>query len=481
MRFSPSLRTRLVLSHLLVSLVSIVVISAVAGRSISRAAQDEVQQRLQTLAFATSSALEDPIQNLLSNKGQPGDLQAAIDPLLASQPYVFYGIYWPDGRLILRSSPLMPDAATQDDSPELWQIMHDGMIASSIVRPANQGERTIFVATPIQLHGTLMAVLNLGAPMQIAVTEARRALGLLVLSAFLVAIAVSLFGWVLASNLARPIKRLTETAERLAQGEMDARATPSGPPELHRLAEAFNSMAIRLQHYVNELRAFVANASHELRTPLTVVKLRTEVLQSGAVKEPALAEQFLKDIEFEVDRLSYMVNDLLDLSRMDADLSPHQRTPLDLDAIATEVFEAFNIRGTRAGIHMELKVDPDLPQVMGNEDQIRRVLYNLMENAIKYTPQDGQVTLQVQASAARDSITMLISDTGPGIAADHLPHIFERFYRVEATRPRYSATKGSGLGLAIAKTIVESHGGKIGVMSQMGKGTTFWVMLPVKP
>ena len=317
--------------------------------------------------------------------------------------------------------------------------------------------------------------------MQIAASEARRALGLLVLSAFLVAIAVSLFGWVLASSLARPIKRLTETAERLARGEMDARATPSGPPELHRLAEAFNSMAIRLQHYVNELRAFVANASHELRTPLTVVKLRTEVLQSGAVKEPELAEQFLKDIEFEVDRLSYMVNDLLDLSRMDADLSPHQRTPLDLDAIATEVFEAFNIRGTRAGIHMELKVDPDLPQVMGNEDQIRRVLYNLMENAIKYTPQDGRVTLQVQASAARDSITMLISDTGPGIAADHLPHIFERFYRVEATRPRYSATKGSGLGLAIAKTIVESHGGKIGVMSQMGKGTTFWVTLPVKP
>ena len=109
---------------------------------------------------------------------------------------------------------------------------------------------------------------------------------------------------------------------------------------------------------------------------------------------------------------------------------------------------------------------------------MRRLLYNLIENAIKYTPRDGRVDLQVESSRDRKSVTLQVRDSGPGIAPEHLQHIFERFYRAEATRPRYTSSSGSGLGLAIAKTIVDNHGGKIGVSSQLGEGTTFWVRLP---
>jgi signal transduction histidine kinase len=247
---------------------------------------------------------------------------------------------------------------------------------------------------------------------------------------------------------------------------------------LQQLAEAFNSMANRLQANLVQLRAFVANASHELRTPLTVVKLRAEALREGALEDPEVANRFLSEIETEIDRLVRMVNDLLDLSRMEAGLDSGKRTLLNLGAIAHEVYETFSIRATRAEVNLNLDVDPGLPPVMGNEGQLRRVFYNLVENAIKYTPCNGQVELLLRPGPNPNTARLLVRDSGPGIAPEHLPHVFERFYRAETTQPRPGMVRGSGLGLAIAKSIVESHGGEIGVSSQLGNGTTIWADLP---
>jgi signal transduction histidine kinase len=272
---------------------------------------------------------------------------------------------------------------------------------------------------------------------------------------------------------------MTQMAETLASGQMNARVVPPKRiQEMNRLAEAFNNMAARLQIYVDELRSFVANASHELRTPLTSIKLRVEALRSGALDDPPVTERFLAEIEGEVDRMSSMVNDLLDLSRIEAGLSPVNRTPVDLAALANDVCEAFKARADRAGIELEASIQPDLPPVLGNDDQLRRVLYNLMDNGIKYTARGGRVTLVLEAGKRNGTAIFKVSDTGFGIAPAHLPHIFERFYRVEATRPRFGPSQGSGLGLPIAKSIAEAHGGQIGVSSKVGQGTTFWVELP---
>lgn len=475
---SPSLRTRLALSHLFVALVILVVMSVFAGQYIYRAVHKETEHRLEELAYAAVTALELPVIEL-SAGGK--DLAAVInvtDTLFANEKELVYAIYWPDGTLILRNSPGFVEAASSENAPELWQAMQNATGKSELTRQDLGGNDLFMIAVRIQSEGKVYAIFEAGQPLTVADQRARVALGPLLIVAILVGIAVLMFGFVIANQLARPIDQLTMTAEQLAQGDLNVRVQPSGPPELKRLAEAFNMMIGRIQHYIEDMGSFVANASHELRTPLTVVKLRTEALRAGALDEAERAEQFLEDIEFEVDRLSYMVNDMLDLSRIEANMGARQLSSLNIESIATDVYETFSIRAARAGVELSLDTEPNLPQVDGNEDQIRRVFYNLVENAVKYTPRDGQVSLKIHSNHKKDLVTVLVSDTGSGIAAEHLPHLFERFYRVEATRPRYSATKGSGLGLAIAKTIVEAHGGKIGVSSQFGEGSTFWVTFP---
>lgn len=478
MQGSPSLQTRLALSHLLVALFSLVVMSTFAGRFIYRAVHKEAEHRLEELAYAAVSAVELPVIELSTGGTDIGAVDNVTNTLFSNEIDLVYAIYWPDGSLITRNSPSLPEKADASNAPELWEAMQNDTGKVEIVRQDLAENEVFFIAIRIQSEGKVYAVFDAGMPVQVANQKAMQALGPLFLVSVAVGLAVLLFGLVIANQLAKPINQLTLMAEQLSQGDLNARAEPSGPPELRRLAETFNSMSARIQQHITDLRSFVANASHELRTPLTVVKLRTEALRAGALEEPERAEQFLEDIEFEVDRLSYMVNDMLDLSRLEAGMGIKQLNPIRIEAIATDVYETFSIRAARAGVELSLETEPNLPQVDGNEDQIRRVLYNLVENAVKYTPRNGQVSLKVHTNHKKNLVTVLVSDTGSGIPAEHLPHLFERFYRVEATRPRYSAAKGSGLGLAIAKTIVETHGGKIGVSSQIGEGTTFWVMLP---
>ncbi|HZD56269.1 MAG TPA: ATP-binding protein, partial [Anaerolineales bacterium] len=294
----------------------------------------------------------------------------------------------------------------------------------------------------------------------------------------LVIVAVGAVGGLLAHSLSSPIERLIVAAEQFEHGELDIRLKPTGARELRRLAMALNAMAERLQGSLDEMHTFVANASHELRTPLTTVKLRVEALRAGALEDPQVAPRFLSDIEDQVDRLSRMVNDLLDLSRLEGGIDAANRAPLDLGRIATEVRDVFRVRSEKSRLQVNLWVDPNLPPVLADEDQIWRVLMNLLDNAISYTPAEGRVDLRVVSLKDRGVVRLEVRDTGLGISPKDLPHIFERFYRTENTRQRKGRLQGSGIGLAIAKTIVENHGGKIGVNSRIGEGSLFWVDLP---
>ncbi|HEX7974296.1 MAG TPA: HAMP domain-containing sensor histidine kinase [Anaerolineales bacterium] len=481
MKLPLSLHSRLILSHLLVSLISITLISLFAANSIFKAARDDIERSAEDLAYAAGSALEAPMSDFTSGAQDINAAKNVLMRLLANHPEIQYTIYLPDGTPIMDSGLALPPKADVVNAPEVWNAIRGDSGSSEEVRIGSQGEQVIYVAVRIQREAKTLAVVRLGTPLQPALVAARRSLALLVLVALLVAVGVSAFGWLLANNIVQPVQRVTQTAERLARGELSARVNPTGPQEIHRLAMAFNVMAGRLQDHVDELRSFVANASHELRTPLTVVKLRTEALRDGALSEPQVANQFLSEIESEVDRLSRMVNDLLDLSRMEAGLASGQRSLLNLEVLATEVYETFKIRAAKAGLDLELTIQPGLPSLSGNEDQLRRVLYNFIDNAIKYTPSGGRVDILLEPGLKGRTIRLLVKDSGPGIAKEHLSHIFERFYRVEATRPRYGNSRGSGLGLAICKSIVENHGGKIGVSSQLSKGSAFWVELPAHP
>jgi len=478
MRFPGSLHTRLILSHLLVCFVSIILISLFAGNAIFSAANKDVKHSVEDLAFAASNTLQTPLKEAGTGSLDTATAKDSLLRLLSNHPDIQYTLFSLDGTPLLYSMDQAPPKADNGSAPEVNSALQSEIGEGDNIRLNSKGEQTLYLAVRIEDESQVFGVLRLETAMAPALISARRSLYLLLWVALLVALAVSLFAWLLANNLAHPIQNLTKTAERLSHGDLGARVTPTGPQELQRLGEAFNVMAGRLQDHFVELRTFVANASHELRTPLTVVKLRAEALRNGALNEPVVSEQFLTEIESEVDRLSRMVSDLLDLSRIEAGLASSLRTPLNLGVLATEVYETFKIRAAKAEVGLDLQIAPDLPTIVGNEDQLRRVLYNFVENAIKYTPSGGEVEITLGYGRKDASVRLVVKDTGPGIPADHLPHIFERFYRVEATRPRYGSSKGSGLGLAIAKSIVENHGGKIGVTSQLGKGTTFWVELP---
>jgi len=467
-------------SHMLVSLISIVLVAAFTASYIFSSARATLERTLEDQTFATGNALEAlqyPLEELSQDNLEP--VKEVLDQLLEEYPEVEYTLYDPGGIPLLNRSGILPAMANPTTAPEVIEAFEGDFGKGTNIRPDETGRMMVYKAILIQRGNEIPAILRLDTPIESAMVSARRSIATLVLVSLLVMLGVSLFGLLLANNLSKPIQLLTESAERIAQGDLSVRVKPSGPQEMKRLALAFNSMAGRLQTHVDELRAFVANASHELRTPLTVVKLRAEALVDGALDDHAVAEQFMTEINNEVDRLGKMVNDLLDLSRIEAGLSSNQRVELNLEAIATDVYEAFLIRANKTNVQLELDIEPGLGIVCGNEDQIRRVLFNLVENAIKYNQENGKVELLARSGVGGKTVRVLVRDSGPGIGAEHQSHLFERFYRVESTRQRNSTPRGSGLGLAIAKSIIENHGGKIGVSSQPGVGTTFWFELPI--
>lgn len=477
--FRPfSLHTRLILSHVLVTLVSVVLISIFAREAIFRAAREDAEHLMEDLAFSASKALEDPMSRYLAGETSLDDLNQTTARLLGERHNMDYTLYLSDGSFLLDSDPSLTGRAAPT-SPEALLALKNELGESDTIRPDERGIEMIFVAFRIGHDQESYGVLGLRTPLEPALDPARRYFYRLLFAAVLVIIGVGAIGGLLAHSISSPVERLIVAAERFEQGELNTRVKPSGAQELQRLGAAFNAMAERLQNSLDEMHTFVANASHELRTPLTTVKLRVEALRAGALGDPKVAPRFLSDIEDQVDRLSRMVNDLLDLSRLESGIDSGSRAPLDLGRIATEVRDIFRVRSEKSRLQVNLQVDPNLPPVFADEDQIWRVLMNLLDNAISYTPTEGRVDLRVRSLPDRGILRVEVQDTGFGISPKDFPHIFERFYRTENTRQRKGRAQGSGIGLAIAKTIVENHGGKIGVNSRLGEGSLFWVELPV--
>ncbi len=220
-------------------------------------------------------------------------------------------------------------------------------------------------------------------------------------------------------------------------------------------------------------RDFISNVSHELRTPLAALKALTETLQAGALEDPPAAHRFLEQMETEVDSLSLMVSELLELSRIESG-----RVPLNLAStrpidIVNPALERLRLQAERTGLTLTVECPDDLPAVLADATRVQQVVVNLLHNAIKFTPSGGQVT--VRTAWQEGMIRFAVSDTGIGIAAEDLPRIFERFYKVDRSR----ATSGTGLGLAIARHLIEAHGGRIWVESEVGKGSTFYFTIPL--
>ena len=292
----------------------------------------------------------------------------------------------------------------------------------------------------------------------------------------------TILGYFLSSTLTERVNLLKSAAEQLALGDLQTRVPVSGRDEVAALSTAFNAMAEQLQaadQRQRELeslrRDLIAWVSHDLQTPLTSMRAILEALADGVVDEPEMVKRYLSTAQRDVMSLSVLIDDLFQMSQLDAGGFPLHRAQASLGDLISDTLESFSQLARQQEVKLEGKVDPDVDPVSMDTQAIGRVLNNLISNALRHTPPGGEIL--VGARRARSGVEVTVADTGEGIPAEDLPHIFERFYRGDASRSRNRGA-GAGLGLAIARAIVRAHRGDIDVVSESGKGTKFIFHIP---
>ncbi len=297
------------------------------------------------------------------------------------------------------------------------------------------------------------------------------ALGWSGLAAFVVALIAS---FLFSRGLTSPVKKMTVASQRIAEGHYGERVEGGGGDELGQLAGSFNSMAGKLEQVESMRRRLIGDVAHELRTPLTAIKGSMEGLADGVL--PA-SKQTYEQVEAEADRLSRLVDDLQELSLVESGALSLQLGPVSVCDMAEILEKRLSAAYATREVSLEMDVPGSLPPVHADAERLLQVLTNLLNNALRYTPAGGKVTFS--AEPRRQEMLMRVTDTGVGITAEHLPFIFDRFYRVDPSRSRQGG--GSGIGLTIAKHLVEAQGGQIWSESAgEGKGSTFFFTIPLE-
>ncbi len=283
---------------------------------------------------------------------------------------------------------------------------------------------------------------------------------------------------IIARSVARPLGTMAGAAEAIARGDYDQRVPPQGPDEVQRVAGSFNSMAAQVKATQQAQRDFVANVSHDLKTPLTAISGWSQALLDGAAEAPDERRRAAETIYNEAGRMKRMVNELLDLARIESGQLQLKMRPVDLSRLMTDVHHSQLPLARAKDIELTLDAATPLPTV-GDADRLTQIFTNLADNALAYTPPGGRVHLATRVAGG--SVEGIVTDSGPGIPAEELPRVFERFYRLEKSRARSENGRGSGLGLAIVYELVTAHGGQISVSSEVGRGSAFIVRLPGNP
>ncbi len=293
-------------------------------------------------------------------------------------------------------------------------------------------------------------------------------------AAALALIAAVLVGMLLSRSITGPIARMTQASEAMARGDYAQTIPGGGQDEVGRLAQAFNAMAREVKRAHQMERDLVANVSHDLKTPLTAIQGFAQALVDGTAQDRQAQARAAQIILEEAQRMRRLIQDLLDLARLESGQMPIAHEPVDLVALLADVGRTFGPRAEQSGITLSLRLPPTLPPIPGDAVRLEQVFSNLLDNALRYTPAGGQI--EVAASPTSEgTVEIIVSDTGCGIPPEELPRIFERFYRLDKAR---AGSGGTGLGLAIVREIVSAHEGSIRAASQVGQGSRFTVTLP---
>ena len=490
-----SIRARMTLWYTGILAATVLVLGSVAYGLLMRGLWNEVDGTLERVARAAAQAAQQTETDFV-----PPDMNDLLrrfyGPNFANR---FYQFLDPRGEV----DPRMPRerGAPLAVSPEALKNAAEGYGTFETIQTGGAHPVRVFTF-PIVAKGRMIKVLQVGTSLEGLLRERQNFLWALATLAPLGLILAGGGGWLLARRVLRPVDQMTQAARRIGAERLAERLEGAETDdELGRLARTLNEMLARLEAGFAQIRRFSADASHELRTPLTILKGEIEVALRSA-RAPAEYERVLASALEEVERMARLVDDLLMLSRADAGALRWEKGPVELDRLVEDVAKQGEVLGRGRAIQVSIaSLEPLI--VHGDEPRLRQLLLNLVDNAVKYTPQGGRVTLSLRPAKGAPSgqagpqpsgspdppisssvsrspsewAEIAVADTGVGIPPEALPRIFERFYRVDDARSREAG--GTGLGLCIAKTIAEAHEGRIEVESVPGVGSTFTVRLPL--
>jgi two-component system, OmpR family, heavy metal sensor histidine kinase CusS len=435
----------------------------------SAAAYMRMRQHLLDLTDAT---LREELVELEVEIGRARELASSPEDLKIQfsgpEHYVFQVIAMEGGRIIFRSAEIEVEGLP---SPDFRRIRTDGVSHQSTSLDKLGPIRTASRVIP----GPSGPLLIQAAASMVPNARALRELVMILLSMGPLVLACGLgCGYWLARKALAPVNRMMASAAEITATRLDRRVDePETADELSCLARTFNAMIARLQRSFEEVRRFTADAAHELRTPLATMRTEAEVALRSP-RSPERDARVLEDLLEEIERLTRLVSQLLFLCREDTGIGVNEFRPMKLDDVVRDVVEHMQVMAREKGVKVLLELS-ETYRVNGDKDRLRQLFFNLLDNAIKYTPSEGTVTVRGESFDGQVHIT--VTDTGIGIPAEHVSHVFNRFYRVDPSRSL--EIEGTGLGLAICQSIAEAHEGRIAIKSDLGGGTRVTLVLPM--
>ena len=467
--FLRRLDVRLVLALSSVAFVALMVSGIALSQFLPDYFAQQEESRLSSATNSTAILIQDTLERLEPAKyssvsARQPYIQKAAQVAATSLAEGTVAIYYnDDGSLAAVATPANPS-----------QLTSQGLRLDPDVAPRSENYTVILPGLTIPVR------IVVSDPYTSRAATLDQVRGTLIAAGVIAVIASVLLGFLAARRLSGPINRLRRVSARLALGELDQRAAPSGVVEIDQLAAQFNVMADRLAESLrmlqadrDRLREFIADVSHELRTPIAALRTFND-LQGDGLVDDATRTEFIDRSREQLRRLEWLSTNLLDLSRIEAGIFPLDIRDADLREPVRSVVEAHAEMAEERGVTLTTTVPGEVVELRFDRERIVQLVNNLVGNALKFTPRGGVVDVQLTDSPSEAVIE--VRDTGPGIPEAELPRIFERFYR--GTNVGEARASGSGLGLAIARSIVEMHGGSIEVVSAVGRGTSFRAHLP---
>jgi len=480
-----SLRARLIVSYIVIILICLVLVSLASILLLSRFQARLVFSGLVDAAVPTALR----VNGLLQRDRSPVEIAALLQEQ-AERQQVRILLLTPRGQVLADTQGDWTGKQAKVALDEIHKDPGTSYVHGSLTTPS--GDNQLYVALPAT---SLRLAAESGESQRLVyvalLASPRRGLRAVLkdvanrfLQAGLVTLVISLIlALLIARSIAKPLQRMTAATEEIARGNYDQTLDITSPDEVGRLAASFNAMVHEVKASRQAQRDFVANVSHELKTPLTSIQGFSQAILDGTADDEVNRYRAVEIIGSGANRMSRLVDELLDLARIESGQIQMLREPVDIAQMLEACVEKFALRAREGNVELVLDV-PALPLVTGDKDRLDQVFTNLLANALKYTPSAGKVTVKAQEVTKirkkvglASTVEISVTDTGTGIPPEDLSHIFERFYQVNKSRA--GQDRGAGLGLTIARQIVEAHEGSISVESVRDLGTKFTVSLPV--